>query len=106
MVFDYVLTLCRHETTSTALVWALWELSQHPEIQSRLRKEIHSILGTEFDPSKPPTNDQIDQMKYLNNVVREVLRVDPPGTLSSVPPLIRAPNPPCIFPCIFVWYCG
>ena len=81
----------RHETTSTALVWALWELSEHPEIQSRLRKEIHSVLGREFDAMKPPTNEQIEQMKFLNNVVREVLRVNPPGIIPDfyLPCLIR-----------------
>jgi len=61
------------------LVWALYELSEHPEIQSRLRAEIHSILGKKFDAAHPPTYDQIEQMRYLNNVCREVLRVDPPG---------------------------
>jgi cytochrome P450 len=71
-----------HETTSTALGWALYELSEHPEVQTRLRKEIHSVLGKSFDPHRRPTNEQLDQLKYLNNVCREVLRVDPPGTPS------------------------
>lgn len=72
----------RHETTSTAMGWVLYELSEHPDVQTRLRKEIHQVLGTQFDPSNPPTPEQLDQMKYLNNVCREVLRVDPPGTHS------------------------
>ena len=60
--------------------WVLYELSEHPDVQTRLRKEIHQVLGKRFDPSNPPTPEQLDQMKYLNNVCREVLRVDPPGT--------------------------
>jgi cytochrome P450 len=69
-----------HETTSTAIVWALYELSEHPDVQDRLREEIHSVLGKNFHPEIPPTSEQLDQMKYLNNVCREVLRIDPPGT--------------------------
>ena len=52
---------------------------EHPEIQSRLRKEIHSVLGKSFDPKNPPTPEKLDQLHFLNNVCREVLRVDPPG---------------------------
>lgn len=70
----------RHETTSTAIVWGLHELSEHPDVQRRLREEVHRVLGTSFDPNVPPTLEQMEQMKYLNNVCREVLRVDPPGT--------------------------
>jgi len=70
-----------HETTSTAVAWALYELSEHPEIQTRLRAEIHSVLGKHFDPENPPTQNQLDRMTYLNNVCREVLRIDPPGPL-------------------------
>jgi len=72
-----------HETTSTALGWALYELSEHPEVQTRLRKEIHSVLGKSFDPHRPPTNEKLDQLKYLNNVCREVLRIDPPAPITA-----------------------
>lgn len=62
------------------MTWALYELSEHPEIQTRLRKEIHSILGKSFNLNNPPTHEKLEQMHYLNNVCREVLRIDPPGT--------------------------
>ena len=83
--------ICRHETTSAAVAWALYELSEHPEIQSRLRQEIHSVLGKSFHPHNPITQDQLDQMSYLNNVCREVLRIDPPGVPSPFQ-LTHSPN--------------
>jgi cytochrome P450 len=61
-------------------MWALYELSEHPEIQSRLRREIHSVLGKSLDPNNPPNYDKLEQIQYLNNVCREVLRIDPPGS--------------------------
>lgn len=85
----------RHETTSTALAWTLYELTEHPEVQTRLREEIRSVLGKTYDPHHSPTYDQIEQMKYLNNVCREVLRINPPGIipkqswLTPVPITIR-----------------
>jgi cytochrome P450 len=68
-----------------AVAWALYELSEHPDMQTRLRTEIHSVLGKSYNPETPPTFDQLEQMSYLNNVCREVLRIDPPG---SSPPRI------------------
>jgi cytochrome P450 len=38
-------TLAGYETTSTALSWALYALSQHRDVQDRLREEIVSGRG-------------------------------------------------------------
>ncbi|KAG8703084.1 hypothetical protein FRC09_004364 [Ceratobasidium sp. 395] len=68
-----------HETTSTATTWALYALTKHPEAQRKLRKElIESSLGDE------PSMADLDKLPYLDNVVRESLRVHPP-----VPSTIR-----------------
>ncbi|CAE6524057.1 unnamed protein product [Rhizoctonia solani] len=59
-----------HETTSSTTAWALYALTQHPEVQTKLREELQSAgLGDE------PSMDAIDGLKYLHNFVREVLRV-------------------------------
>ena len=64
-----------HETTSTALTWALYYLSlpQHRHIQERIRAEIYS----RFPDSLPETvtYDAIESLKYLRNVTMEVLRL-------------------------------
>ncbi|RIB19591.1 cytochrome P450 [Gigaspora rosea] len=76
------LLLAGHETTSTALSWALYFLARNPEVQDRLRKEILEVLT---DRDHIPTFDEIEQLRYLECVFKETLRVVPP-----VPALFRA----------------
>ncbi|KIY46390.1 cytochrome P450, partial [Fistulina hepatica ATCC 64428] len=67
-----------HETTSTATTWALLALSQHPDIQAKLREEL-------FDaPTDTPTMDELNALTYLDCFVKESLRV-----YSPVPSTIR-----------------
>lgn len=59
-----------HETTSSTTSWALYALTKHPEVQFKLRQELQNAgLGDE------PSMDELDKLSYLNNFVREVLRV-------------------------------
>src|SRR5947209_11380461 len=37
--------LAGHETTANALTWALYLLSENPEVESRLHEELDSVLG-------------------------------------------------------------
>jgi hypothetical protein len=61
-----------HETTSTATTWALYALTQSPEVQVRLREELLSIS------TDNPSMDELNRMTYLDAVVREVLRLYAP----------------------------
>ncbi|CCO36563.1 Taurochenodeoxycholic 6 alpha-hydroxylase [Rhizoctonia solani AG-1 IB] len=62
-----------HETTSTATTWALYALAQHPNAQRKLREELlESGLGDE------PGMADLDKLPYLDNFVRECLRVHSP----------------------------
>jgi len=73
---DHVLTFlfAGHETTSTAITWTLYELTKHPEIQKKLHEEVDNVLG-----DKPVNSfDQVEQLKYLNMVMKESLRYYPP----------------------------
>lgn len=61
-----------HETTASSVTWAAYMLGKHPEIQQRLRNEIHeriSNLDNDVDDSI------IDGMPYLHAVCQEVLRL-------------------------------
>ena len=52
--------------------WALIELSQHPDVQTRLREELLA-----FGPD--PTYDQLKaNLPYLDAIVHEILRIHPP----------------------------
>ncbi|KAJ3724078.1 cytochrome P450 [Lentinula raphanica] len=61
-----------HETTATAVTWALFALTKDKEVQRRLREEALN-LGTEN-----PSMDELNSLQYLDAVVRETLRVHAP----------------------------
>ncbi|KAH7399149.1 cytochrome P450 [Phaeosphaeria sp. MPI-PUGE-AT-0046c] len=68
-----------HETTSSALTWSSYLLSNHPDVQTRLRSEIHKSIP---DPGilSDRTMDVaslLENMPYLNAVCNEVLRLFP-----------------------------
>ncbi|KZV96656.1 cytochrome P450 [Exidia glandulosa HHB12029] len=58
-----------HETTSNSTTWAMYDLATHPEAQARLREEVQQI-GTDT-----PTLDMLNALPFLDNVVRETLRL-------------------------------
>ena len=60
--------LAGHETTANTLSWAFFELTQQPDIQSRLRAEIRSVRASRSDAEL--TADAIHAMPYLNAVVK------------------------------------
>ncbi|KAJ4772014.1 Cytochrome P450 [Rhynchospora pubera] len=67
------------DTTALLTEWAMAELILHPTVQSKLRAEIDSVVG-----STGSINDaDVAQMPYLQAVVKETLRVHPPGPLLS-----------------------
>lgn len=70
-----------HETTATAMTWAVYMLCLNPEIQTRLRMEIREKLPS-VDEEIDITSQQVDHMPYLNAVCNEVLRYHPPVPLT------------------------
>ncbi|KAJ7125383.1 cytochrome P450 [Mycena epipterygia] len=61
-----------HETTSTGTAWALHALSVNRAVQTKLRAELLSI------PSDNPTMDELNSLPYLENVLRETMRLHAP----------------------------
>ncbi|KAI9640865.1 hypothetical protein NHQ30_010706 [Ciborinia camelliae] len=70
-----------HETTASAMAWAIYLLCAHPEVQSRLREEVRCKLPSP-DSTASITSQEIDYMPYLNAVCNEVLRYFPPVPLT------------------------
>ena len=68
--------LAGQETTSTATTWALFALTQAPQCQVKLRKEL---LGLATDT---PSVEELNNLPYLDAVVRETLRVHSPGPIT------------------------
>jgi cytochrome P450 len=63
--------LC-HESTASALVWALFLLAQHPDVTASLVEELQAALR-----GGPPTDTQIERLPLLDRVVKETLRILP-----------------------------
>jgi cytochrome P450 len=68
-----------HETTATAMIWAIYLLCKHPEVQKKLREEVRSNLPSLDDDI---TAADIDNCSYLQAVCNEIMRVHPPVTLT------------------------
>ena len=63
-----------HETSSTALTWTLWLLSQHPVVLQKLRSEIDEVLGDGV-----PNFEDLRKLTYTMQVIQEGMRLYPPG---------------------------
>lgn len=66
-----------HETTASAMTWAVYMLCLHPEMQSRLRAEVRANLPSPDSPGADTavTAADIDRrLPYLSAVCSEVLR--------------------------------
>jgi cytochrome P450 family 110 len=74
---DELLTLLftGHETSATAIAWAIYWINYLPEVKQKLLTEI-ATLGTERDPIA------ISKLPYLNAVYSETLRIYPVGMLT------------------------
>ncbi len=70
-----------HETTSAMLAWAIHLLTQHPEIQQRAAEEALDVLGA--DPDSQPTLKDVHQLTYIQQILRETLRLYPPAPVIS-----------------------
>jgi len=70
-----------HETTATAMTWAIYMLCLNPDVQTKLRAEIREKLPS-VDEDSNVTSQQIDHMTYLNAVCNEVLRYYAPVPLT------------------------
>jgi cytochrome P450 len=66
--------LAGQETTSLALTWTWYLLSEHPVAQARLEKEIDAMLG-----GRPPEFADLVNLPYSRMVIDEALRLYPPA---------------------------
>ncbi|MBV8142151.1 MAG: cytochrome P450, partial [Verrucomicrobia bacterium] len=64
-----------HETTATALTWALYWIHKLPRVREQLWNELQSLDGT-LDPGV------VARLPYLNAICSETLRIYPVGMLT------------------------
>lgn len=64
-----------HETSATAVSWCLLVMAENPHIQHKLRTQVTELAPRDGDISYA----EIEKLWYLENFIKEVLRVYPPG---------------------------
>lgn len=74
-----------HDTTSMALTWTFFVLGLHPDVQAKVHDELDSVFGG--DRERTVTTDDIKDMKYLDCVIKEAMR------LYATVPFIGRQNP-------------
>ncbi|KAJ9084037.1 hypothetical protein DSO57_1028240 [Entomophthora muscae] len=70
-----------HDTIANAMTSILYFLAKHPDVQATLRQEVLSVMGRSM---AIPTNEQQRDMPYLEQVIKEGLRI-----VTTVPQLRR-----------------
>ncbi|MGW4331000.1 cytochrome P450 [Nocardia sp. NPDC004573] len=73
---DEVLTMlfAGHETSANTLTWIWHLLGAHPDVESRLRTEIDSVLE-----GRRPTMQDLPRLEYTRQVIAEALRLYSPA---------------------------
>jgi cytochrome P450 len=72
-----LLAFAGHETTASAMAWAMIELGRTPEVWDRLVKEV----GT--DRKTPTSIAEMRELPFCEATIREVIRLHPPVPLFS-----------------------
>ncbi|XP_061999938.1 cytochrome P450 714A1-like [Rosa rugosa] len=67
-----------HESTGVAASWCLMLLALHPEWQSRIRTELAEVC-----PDGQLDANSLPQLKTINMVIQEVMRLYPPAAFVS-----------------------
>ncbi|KAJ0109374.1 hypothetical protein J7T55_000299 [Diaporthe amygdali] len=78
-----------HDTTSTTIVWSIYELFRTPHALKAVRDELETLFGPGTGPQgsatveermlAPEGRELIHRMTYISAVIKEVLRLHPPA---------------------------
>src|SRR5947209_3359563 len=74
-----------HETTSGLLSCTLYALLKHPEVLKRAYEEVDRVLGP--DVNAKPGFQQVTQLTYITQILKEALRLWPPAPAYGISPL-------------------
>ncbi|MCA6103418.1 bifunctional cytochrome P450/NADPH--P450 reductase [Bradyrhizobium australafricanum] len=74
-----------HETTSGLLSCTIYALLKHPEVLKKAYEEVDRVLGP--DVNARPTYQQVTQLTYITQCLKEALRLWPPAPAYGIAPL-------------------
>jgi cytochrome P450 len=74
-IYDQVVTIffAGHETTSNALSYTWYLLSQNPHIEEKFHRELEEVLG-----GRTPTLEDHQKLAYTKAMLQESMRIFPP----------------------------
>ncbi|GGK49302.1 cytochrome P450 [Salinarimonas ramus] len=67
-----------HETTANALTWALYLVSQAPDVRARLEAEVDTVVG-----EGPVAAEHAGALPWTKAVIEETMRLYPPAAFMS-----------------------
>ena len=73
-----------HETTSGLLSYSIYAMLKHPEVMKKAYEEVDRVLGSDLDAR--PTYQQVSQLTYITQILKEALRLWPPAPAFAVTP--------------------
>lgn len=65
------------DTSATNIEWAIVELIRHPNVMKKLQEELEKVVGLH----RMVLESDLYHLKYLDMVVKEILRLHPPVPL-------------------------
>jgi cytochrome P450 / NADPH-cytochrome P450 reductase len=74
-----------HETTSGLLSCTLYALLKHPDVLKKAYEEVDRVLGPDIDAR--PSYQQVTQLTYITQILKEALRLWPPAPAYGISPL-------------------
>jgi cytochrome P450/NADPH-cytochrome P450 reductase len=74
-----------HETTSGLLSCTIYALLKNPEVLKKAYEEVDRVLGPEINAR--PTYQQVRQLTYITQILKEALRMWPPAPAYGISPL-------------------
>ncbi len=74
-----------HETTSGLLSCTIYALLKHPDVLKKAYEEVDRVLGPDIEAK--PTYQQVTQLTYITQILKEALRLWPPAPAYGIAPL-------------------
>jgi cytochrome P450 / NADPH-cytochrome P450 reductase len=74
-----------HETTSGLLSCTLYALLKHSDVLKKAYEEVDRVLGPDINAR--PTYQQVTQLSYITQILKEALRLWPPAPAYGIAPL-------------------
>jgi len=71
-----MLFMAAQDTTAIAMRWLIMALTMYPEIVKKAQAQLDDVVG-----DRPPTFYDMEELPYVEAIVKEVLRWRPPGPM-------------------------